>query len=122
MLTSQRIQNFRNIKIDNNLAENEIRPITLGRKNYLFCGNHKATKNMCTISSVLSTCKNHDVNPCNNLNWIIAKMPYMEKATHEQLLELLPHRWKQHEVVETVKYSHRHNIAVKQQEQSHHQL
>ena len=35
------------IKIDNNLAANEIRPITLGRKNYLFCGNRKAAENMC---------------------------------------------------------------------------
>ena len=51
------------IKIDNNLAENEIRPITLGRKNYLFCGNHEATENMCVISSLPSTCRNHDVNP-----------------------------------------------------------
>ena len=32
------------IRIDNNLAENEIRPITLGRKNYLFCGTMKRLK------------------------------------------------------------------------------
>ena len=32
--------------LDNNLAENEIRPVTLGRKNYLFCGNHEAAGNM----------------------------------------------------------------------------
>ena len=31
---------------DNNPAENVIRPITLGRKNYLFCGNHEAAVNM----------------------------------------------------------------------------
>ena len=30
--------------LDNNLAENEIRPITLGRKNYLFCGNHESPR------------------------------------------------------------------------------
>ncbi len=35
--------------LDNNLAENEIRPVTLGRKNYLFCGNHKAAKNMAIV-------------------------------------------------------------------------
>ena len=83
------------IKIDNNLAENEIRPITLGRKNYLFCGNHAAAENMCVITSLLSTCRNHDVNPREYLNSIIAKMPYMVNATHEQIVELLPHRWKQ---------------------------
>ena len=82
------------IRIDNNLAENEIRPITLGRKNYLFCGNHEAAEKMCVIISLLSTCRNHDVNPREYLNDIIARMPYMEKATHQELVDLLPHNWK----------------------------
>ena len=86
------------IRIDNNLAENEIRPITLGRKNYLFCGNHEAAENMCVIISLLSTCRNHDVNPREYLNDIIARMPYMEKATYQQLVELLPHKWKQQQM------------------------
>ena len=45
------------IRIDNNLAENAIRPITLGRKNYLFGGNHDAAKHMSIICSLLGTCK-----------------------------------------------------------------
>ncbi len=84
------------IRIDNNLAENEICPITLGRKNYLFCGNHDAAENMCVVISLLSTCRNHGVNPREYLSDIIARMPYMEKATHQQLVELLPHKWKLH--------------------------
>ena len=80
--------------LDNNLAENEIRPITLGRKNYLFCGNHEAAANMCIVNSLLATCRNHDVNPRYYLNDIISRMPYMTKAKHEELVELLPHRWK----------------------------
>lgn len=79
---------------DNNLAENAIRPITLGRKNYLFCGNHEAAVNMSVICSLLATCKAHDVNPREYLNDVIARMPYHKKATHEQLLNLLPHKWK----------------------------
>lgn len=82
------------IHIDNNLAENAIRPITLGRKNYLFCGNHAAAENMAVICSLLATCKAHDVNPRDYLNDIIAKMPYMKDAKPEILLELLPHKWK----------------------------
>ena len=35
--------------LDNNLAENEIRPITLGRKNYLFCGSHEVAQNMVVV-------------------------------------------------------------------------
>lgn len=83
------------IHIDNNLAENAIRPITLGRKNYLFCGNDEAAENMSVVCSLLATCKAHDVNPCDYLNFIIAKMPYMGKATYEERLELLTHKWKQ---------------------------
>jgi hypothetical protein len=37
------------IHMDNNLAENTIRPITLGRKNYLFCGNDEAAENMSVV-------------------------------------------------------------------------
>ena len=79
---------------DNNLAENEIRPVTLGRKNYLFCGNHEAAQNMAVVCSLLATCRNHDVNPRDYLNDVISQMPYHTKASHEELLQLLPHKWK----------------------------
>lgn len=82
------------IRLDNNLSENEIRPITLGRKNYLFCGNHDAARNMCVIASLLATCRNHNVNPRNYLNDVISTMPYKAIASHEDLVSLLPHRWK----------------------------
>ena len=80
--------------LDNNLAENEIRPITLGRKNYLFCGNHEAAENMTVVCSLLATCRNHDVNPRDYLNDVIGQMPYHAKASHEELIGLLPHKWK----------------------------
>lgn len=80
--------------LDNNLAENAIRPITLGRKNYLFCGNHEAAVNMSVICSLLATCKAHDVNPRDYLKDIIAQMPYHKKSADEELLNLLPHKWK----------------------------
>ena len=79
---------------DNNLAENVQRPITLSRKNFLFCGNHEAAANMSVICSLLATCKAHEVNPSVYLNDVIAQMPYHKKATQEELLNLLPHKWK----------------------------
>lgn len=79
---------------DNNLAENVQRPITLSRKNFLFCGNHEAAVNMSVICSLLATCKAHEVNPRVYLNNVIAQMPYHKKATQEELLNLLPHKWK----------------------------
>lgn len=82
------------IRIDNNLAENAIRPVTLGRKNYLFCGNHEAAVSMSVVYSLLATCKAHEVNPREYLNDVIAKMPYMQKASYDELLQMLPHKWK----------------------------
>ena len=95
---------------DNNPAENAIRPITLGRKNYLFCGNHEAAANMSVICSLLATCKaHHDVNPRDYLNDVIAQMPYYKKENREQLLNLLPHKWK---------LQHPECVLTKQKEES----
>lgn len=82
------------IRLDNNLSENEIRPITLGRKNWMFCGNHEAVRNMCVVASLLATCRNHNVNPRDYLNDVISRMPYMQQAPNENLVAMLPHRWK----------------------------
>ena len=81
-------------EVNDILAENEIRPITLGRKNYLFCGNHEAAGNMAVVCSLLATCKAHDVNPRNYLIDVISQMPYNTKASYKELLQLLPHKWK----------------------------
>ena len=82
------------IKIDNNLMENAIRPIALGRKNYLFCGSHDGAEDMAVVCSLLATCKAQEVNPREYLNDIIEKMPRMKGAATEELVQLLPHKWK----------------------------
>jgi len=82
------------LMIDNNLAENAIRPIALSRKNFLFCGNHQAAENTAIICSLLASCKESKVNPREWLTDIIAKMPYYQKpGTNKNLSELLPHNW-----------------------------
>ncbi|MFR4305733.1 MAG: transposase domain-containing protein [Bacteroides thetaiotaomicron] len=50
---------------------------------------------MSVICSLLATCKAHKVNPRNYLNDVIARMPYMKKATYDELLQMLPHKWKE---------------------------
>ena len=47
--------------MDTNLIENSIRPIALGRNNYLFAGSHAAAQNAAIIYSLFATCKLHDV-------------------------------------------------------------
>lgn len=81
------------LMIDNNLAENAIRPITLGRKNYLFCGNHEAAADMSVVCSLIATCKAHKANPRLWLNYAIATMPSMKKASSDELRQLLPDIW-----------------------------
>jgi transposase len=78
------------IEIDNNLVENAVRPIALGRKNYLFQGSHEAAGRAAGIYSLLATCKQHGVNPYEWLRDILMKV-----KTHsgDQLDELLPHSW-----------------------------
>ncbi|WP_345231340.1 IS66 family transposase, partial [Olivibacter ginsenosidimutans] len=52
-----------NLQIDNNLIENAIRPVALGRKNYLFAGSHEAAQRAAMIYSFFAICKKHEVNP-----------------------------------------------------------
>lgn len=81
-------------KIDNNLAENAIRPLALGRKNYLFCGNHDAAENAAVIYSLLGCCKAADVNPRQWLTDVLTKIPVYNNDYSLDLADLLPHNWK----------------------------
>jgi len=82
-------------KIDNNLAENAIRPLALGRKNYLFCGNHDAAENAALMYSLLGCCKASGVNPREWLTDVLTKIPKYNKDYNLDLADLLPHNWKQ---------------------------
>ena len=46
------------------------------------------------VCSLLATCRNQDVNPRDYLNDVIGQMPYHAKASHEEFIGLLPHKWK----------------------------
>ncbi len=82
-------------KIDNNLVENAIRPLALGRKNYLFCGNHDAAENAAIIYSLLGCCKACDVNPRQWISDVISRIPAYNKDYSKDLADLLPHNWNQ---------------------------
>ena len=77
------------LNIDNNPVENSIRPVALGRKNYLFSGSHEAAKRSGMLYSLFGTCKLHGVEPYAWLKKTLQKMP-----THpiNRVNELLPHR------------------------------
>jgi len=80
-------------QIDNNLTENAIRPLALGRKNYLFAGSHKAAENYAMFYSFFASCKANDVNPQEWLNDVLNRiLEYKVNKLHE----LLPNNWKNH--------------------------
>ena len=81
-------------RIDNNLVENTIRPLALGRKNYMFCGNHDAAENAAIMYSLLGCCAATDVNPREWLTDVITRIPFYNNDYSLDLADLLPHNWK----------------------------
>jgi transposase len=63
------------LQIDNNLVENAIRPVAIGRKNYLFAGSHAGARRAAMLYSFLGTCKINDINPFDWLRQILEKIP-----------------------------------------------
>ena len=78
--------------IDNNLVENAIRPLALGRKNFLFCGNHDAAVRAAIVYSLVDSCKALGVDPREWMEDVLLKIPGNENK-HDVLRELLPDRW-----------------------------
>lgn len=76
--------------IDNNRIENTIRPLAIGRKNYLFAGSDRGARHAALMYSLLGTCKLHGVEPFAYLSDVIARIPE-HKAN--KLNELLPQNW-----------------------------
>lgn len=77
--------------IDNNGAENGVRPLALGRKNYMFCGNNEAAERTAIIYSLLGTCKLAGVNPTIWLTDVLNRLPDHSVL---RLNELLPGNWR----------------------------
>lgn len=63
------------LEIDNNLVENAIRPVAIGRKNYLFAGSHNGARRAAMLYSFLGTCKINDVNPFEWMRNTLEKIP-----------------------------------------------
>lgn len=75
------------IEIDNNLVENAIRPLALGRKNYLFAGSDDAAMNIVKFYSLFSSCKAFSINPYDYLKWVLDEF---SKSTINQVTSFTP--------------------------------
>lgn len=74
------------LEIDNNLVENSIRPVALGKKNYLFAGSHKSAGLAAMIYSLLGTCKLKGVEPFQWLKNVFEVLPDWKANRLEELL------------------------------------
>ncbi len=77
-------------KIDSNLVENTIRPLALGRKNYLFSGSHKAAQKAAILYSFFATCKINSIDP---YSWLKDVLEKIQEYKANRLDELLPNNW-----------------------------
>jgi len=78
------------VEIDNNLVENSIRPLALGRKNYLFAGSHESAQRSAVMYSLLGTCKIQGINP---IDWLTDIFQRIKEHPINRISELLPQNW-----------------------------
>ena len=78
------------LEIDNNVAERAIRPLALGRKNWLFAGSDAGGDRAAAIASLIETAKLNDIDPQAWLSDVLGRI-----ADHpiNRVDELLPWRW-----------------------------
>jgi transposase len=83
------------LQIDNNPVENAIRPVAIGRKNYLFAGSHEAAQRAAMVYSLFATCRLHNINP---YEWLKDVLERIHLYTTSNIAELLPQNWKKPQI------------------------
>jgi transposase len=78
------------LPIDNNWIENRIRPVALGRSNWLFAGSLRAGQRAAVIMSLIQSAKLNGHDPYRYLKDVLERLPTQAASRIE---ELLPHRW-----------------------------
>ena len=91
------------IPLDNNAAENAIRPFVVGRKNWLHSSSVNGAHASAAIYSVIETAKANGLDTYGYLKFIIEKLPLAENP--EQIAELLPWNLKNDQLLAWDKYS-----------------
>ena len=77
------------LNIDNNIAENHIRPIALGRKNWLFATSTKGATALCNWYSIIETAKANGLDAYKYLVYLLTQLPIYE-AERKDIEELFP--------------------------------
>lgn len=78
------------VPIDNNWAENQIRPWALGRKNWLFAGSLRRGKRAAATMSLIQSARLNGHDPYAYLNDVLTRVPSQRAS---EIAELLAHKW-----------------------------
>ena len=78
------------LPVDNNWIENQIRPISIGRNNWLFAGSLRAGQRAAAVMSLVQSARMNKHDPYAYLKDVLTRLP-THKASRVE--ELLPHRW-----------------------------
>jgi transposase len=78
----------------NNAAENALRAIALGRKNWLFAGNERGGRTAATLFSLTATCRRHHVDAFAYLRDVTERLSREPRPDAETLRSLVPDRWR----------------------------
>jgi hypothetical protein len=91
-----RFVNDGRVSLHNNLCEQQLRDIALGRKNYLFAGSHDAARRTANLYSLTRTCAQYGIPPLPYFTEVLGRLA--AGWPQGRLDELLPHRWRSPEV------------------------
>jgi transposase len=80
-----------NVPIDNNAAENSMRPLAVGRKNWLFVGSQQAGERAGNVLSLIESAKLNGHDPWAYLKDVFERLPTLK---NRDLAKLLPHHWR----------------------------
>jgi transposase len=80
------------VEIDNNWCENAMRPVALGRKNWLHIGSEAAGPGVAAIASIIETCRRLEINP---RAYLLDVLPLVPGWPQSRIAELTPARWKE---------------------------
>jgi transposase len=80
-----------NVPIDNNAAENAVRPLCIGRKNWLFVGSQQAGERAAVVMTLIESAKLNGHDPWAYLKDVFERLPTLKQRDLEQLM---PHNWR----------------------------
>jgi transposase len=81
-------------EIDNNLLENSMRPVALGRKNYLFAGSEIGAEAAAILYSLTETCRRLGIHPNAYLVDVFRRLATIDRTEGDAIRALTPARWK----------------------------